>query len=90
MNNNTRPTFGVNNTTSNVDSRIESGAIWKRLSKKDNSEFLSIKINLSKARLRDLLNKDGDTVDLGFVAFSNNKGDNTKRPDFRIFEDKED
>lgn len=93
---NNRPTFGINNVniTSNNNNantkRSESGAIWKRLSKKDNTEFLSIKINLSKERLRALLDKEGDTVDIGFVAFTNtNKSENAKRPDFRVYEDKE-
>ena len=90
-NNNTRPTFGVNSpVNTNTSKRTESGAIWKRLSKRDNTEFLSIRINLSKERLKALLNKEGDTVDIGFVAFSNTtKSENTKRPDFRVFEDKE-
>lgn len=91
--NNNRPTFGVNNTQTSQNTqtkRTESGAIWKRLSKRDNTEFLSIKINLSKEKLKALLNKEGDTVDIGFVAFTNtNKSDNTKRPDFRVYEDKE-
>lgn len=88
MQNNERPTFGVKNVMTTTASRKESGCIWKRLSKKDNSEFLSIKINLSKDRLKALLNKEGDTVDIGFVAFNNSsKSDNTKRPDFKIYED---
>ena len=49
MKDNNRPTFGVvNSINSSVQKRTESGAVWKRLSKKDNTEFLSIKINLSK------------------------------------------
>ena len=100
---NSRPTFGAikgnntpftaNNNTANATNantkRVESGAAWKRQTKKDNSEFLSIKISFSKERLKSLLENGGDTVDLGFVAFPNVfKGTSDSRPDFRIFEDK--
>ncbi len=90
--NNTRPTFGVANTppASTVNKRIESGAIWRRLSRKDNSEFLSIKINLPKEKIKALLDKEGDSVDIGFVAFVNPyKSEGAKRPDFKIYEDRE-
>jgi len=83
-----KPTFGVAAPILKTNSRIESGAVWKRLSKKDSSEFLSIKISLSKDKLKELLNQANDTVDIGFVAFPNStKNDNPARPDFRIFED---
>lgn len=94
--NNGRPTFGAGNgsasanTNNTTTKRSESGAAWKRLSKRDNSEFLSIRINLSKERLKALLNKEGETIDIGFVAFPNPyKKEDAKRPDFRIFEDKD-
>lgn len=45
--------------------------MWKRTSKKG-AEFFTGNINL------------GDSV-LEFVVFSNDKGDNPKRPDFRIY-----
>lgn len=88
--NNERPTFGVNNSLNTQQKRVESGAVWKRQSKKDSREFLSIKINLSKERLKALLNKEGDVVDIGFVAFINdNKKDDSKRPDFRVYEERD-
>jgi len=91
LKNNTRPTFGTLAPTVVTDGkRVESGAIWRRQSKRDNAEFLSIKINFSKEKLKQLLSKDGDSVDIGFVAFSNPfKSEGPKRPDFRIFEDRE-
>jgi uncharacterized protein (DUF736 family) len=91
LNNSAKPSFGVKQATITTDNkRQESGAIWKRQSKKDNSEFLSIKINFSKEKLKLLLDKEGDSVDIGFVAFSNPfKSEGIKRPDFRVFEDRE-
>ena len=92
---NNRPTFGVNTATvptteGATNKRTESGAIWKRVSSRDNSEFLSIRLKLSKERLQALLAKTGDTVDVGFVAFNNPfKNEGPKRPDFRVYEDKE-
>ena len=90
--NNTRPTFGINNSTVNktTEKRVESGCIWRRNSKRTNEEFLSIQIKFSKERLKLLLSKEGDTVDLGFVAFTNNtKNEGSKHPDFRVYENKE-
>lgn len=86
-----RPTFGATNTqTTSQNTRIEAGAVWKRQSNKDQSEFLSIKIKFTKERLRALLEKEGDTVDIGYVGFSNShKTADDKRPDFRLYEDKD-
>ena len=88
--NNDRPTFGVTNKVTTTTKKAESGAIWKRQSKKTNSDFLSIRLTLNKEKLKELLAKDGDSVNIGFVAFPNPyKNEGEKRPDFRIFEDNE-
>lgn len=92
---NSKPTFGntIINTTeaSNVptDERKEAGAIWERTSKANN-RFLSIKLNMSKKALQELLAKSTtEEVSLGFVAFQNkSQNGDPRRPTFRIFEDK--
>lgn len=86
-----RPTFGANSSPqTQPNTRVEAGAVWKRQSKSDNSEFLSIKIKFTKERLKALLEKEGDSVDIGYVGFSNShKTADDKRPDFRLYEDKE-
>lgn len=88
---NNKPTFGgtINTTNDNKNSpfREEVGCIWNRVSKNGNHEFLSIK--LPKAKLKEILEKAGDTTDsINFVAFKNKsqQGD-LKRPSFRIFEE---
>jgi hypothetical protein len=94
MENNVKPTFGstVITTTeaSNVplNERKESGAIWERTSKANN-RFLSIKLNMSKKALQELLAKSTtEEVSIGFVAFPNkSQNGDPKRPTFRIFED---
>lgn len=94
MENNVKPTFGstVITTTeaSNVplNERKESGAIWERTSKANN-RFLSIKLNMSKKALQELLAKTTtEEVSIGFVAFPNkSQNGDPKRPTFRIFED---
>ena len=94
MENNIKPTFGstVITTTeaSNVplNERKESGAIWERTSKANN-RFLSIKLNMSKKVLQELLAKSTtEDVSIGFVAFPNkSQNGDPKRPTFRIFED---
>ena len=57
MNLGPRPTFGVKSPEVKQVSneRQESGAVWKRLAKKDNAEFLSIRVQLTKERLNALL-----------------------------------
>jgi len=89
MNNNQKPTFGVTTQQQQKSSiRKHIGGVWRRQAKKGNTEFLSIKINLSKEKLKKLLEKDGEEVDLGFVAFTNPfKADGPSKPDFRVFED---
>lgn len=92
MNLGQRPTFGAAGVEikQNPSERVEAGAIWKRESRKDNSEFLSLKIKLSKERLKALLQQEGDSVDIKFVAFTNSsKNGDAKRPDFRVYEEKE-
>lgn len=94
MENNQKPTFGqvtVNTTEASnvpVSERKESGAIWERTSKA-NERFLSIKLNMSKKVLQELLAKSTtEDVSIGFVAFTNkSQNGDPKRPTFRIFED---
>ena len=86
-----KPNFGGGTTTvtstENTYKREEVGAIWKRLSKNGNHEFMAIKI--SKAKLKELLDKASETDDnVSLVAFINkNQNGDTKRPSFRIFEE---
>lgn len=93
-NNNIKPTFGqttvITTEASNVpvNERKESGAIWERTSKANN-RFLSIKLNMSKKALQEILAKSTtEEVSIGFVAFPNkSQNGDPKRPTFRIFED---
>lgn len=84
-----KPNFGggVTTVTSNTPKREEVGAIWKRLSKNGNHEFMAIKI--SKSKLKELLDKATETDDsISLVAFTNkSQNGDTKRPIFRIFEE---
>lgn len=85
-----RPTFGAQGTQikQNNNERQETGAVWKRQAKSGQMDFLSLKIKLTKEKLRSLLEQVGETVDISFVAFPNpHKNEDNKRPDFRIFED---
>lgn len=85
-----RPTFGVKSpeVKQNSNERQETGAVWKRQAKSGQMEFLSLKIKLTKDKLKALLAQTGETVDISFVAFPNpHKNEDSKRPDFRIFED---
>lgn len=94
MENNVKPTFGntvISTTEANnlpVEERKEAGAIWERTSRANN-KFLSIKLNMSKKSLQELLAKSTtDEVSIGFVAFPNkHQNGDMKRPTFRIFED---
>jgi uncharacterized protein (DUF736 family) len=49
------------------------GAIWKRMGKTSGKEYLSIVFTLPDGRKSE------------FIAFENDKGDNDKRPDYKIF-----
>ena len=94
MENNIKPTFGstvittTEASTEPLNERKESGAIWERTSKANN-RFLSIKLNMSKKALQELLAKTTtEGVSIGFVAFPNkSQNGDPKRPTFRIFED---
>lgn len=94
MENKQKPTFGVTSVTTTeatnlpLEERKESGAIWERISKANN-RFLSIKLNMSKKALQELLAKSTtEDVSIGFVAFPNkHQNGDPKRPTFRIFED---
>jgi len=93
-NNNIKPTFGQTTVTTTeasnvpINERKESGAIWERTSKANN-RFLSIKLNMNKKALQELLAKSTtEEVSIGFVAFPNkSQNGDPKRPTFRIFED---
>lgn len=87
-----KPNFGTGSTatvtsTETTQKREEVGAIWKRLSKNGNHEFMAIKI--SRAKLKELLDKTTETDDsVSLVAFTNkNQNGDSKRPSFRIFEE---
>ena len=86
---NIKPTFGVVQKTSNNDSRPELGAIWTRTSK-SNTEFMSIKVNLTKTKLQELLNNSTtEEVQLNLVAFPNKQyEENSKRPNYRVYEER--
>ena len=49
------------------------GAIWKRTAKSNGKEYLSIVFTRA----------DGSKSE--FIAFENDKGDNDKRPDYKIY-----
>lgn len=84
-----KPNFGAGTAkvSSSPAKREEIGAIWKRLSKNGNHEFMAIKIPRSK--LKEILDKTPETEDnVSLVAFTNkNQNGDTKRPAFRIFEE---
>lgn len=86
-----KPTFGatVNATSVPTNSRPEIGAIWQRSSKVSNKDFLSVKLNISKKKLQELLAAStGEEINLSLVAFPNEykeAGDN--RPAFRVYEE---
>ena len=87
-----RPTFGA---TPKVEpppvakaERPEVGAIWNRKAKASSFEFLSIKLELSKDKLKELINGTGDTATIKLVAFPNkNHVEDSKRPNFRVYEE---
>ncbi len=91
MNGQQRPTFGATLPTPGPNAeqqRSEIGAIWSRTSK-TNSEFLSIKLNITKEFLKQLAETNEETVSVNLVAFPNRfKDEAPNRPDFRIYEEK--
>ena len=91
MNGQTRPTFGVTPPTPGPTAeqqRQEIGAIWSRTSKV-NTEFLSIKLNITKEFLKQLSETTEEVVSVNLIAFPNRfKDEAPNRPDFRIYEEK--
>jgi uncharacterized protein (DUF736 family) len=88
-----KPTFGaIAPATEEIkstekSSRPEVGAVWKRQSK-SNMEYMSIKLELTKEKLQNLLLKEGETIQVNFIAFPNKTHNgNNSRPNFRIYEE---
>jgi uncharacterized protein (DUF736 family) len=88
-----KPTFGVSapiqesKPEEKSNSRPEIGAVWKRQSK-NNMEYMSIKLELTKEKLQSLLLKEGETIQVNFIAFPNKTHNgNNSRPNFRIYEE---
>lgn len=94
-----KATFGATATEVSTDAlkdtrppREELGAIWERESASTKKNYMNIVFTLKKAQLLELienspLDADGK-VKMGFVAFENEgRGDNPKRPKYRIFKD---
>ena len=90
--NDSRPTFGVNVTNTTVtgtsgEKRPEVGAIWKKISR-TNSEYMTIRLNLSRDLINKLVATEGTEVSVDLVAFPNrNQNGDDKRPAFRIYEE---
>jgi len=86
-----RPTFGAKvpeqvEIKSKSD-RPEMGAVWKKLSK-NNTEYMNIRLKLSKEKLQELLKEEGDVVSVNFVAFPNRTvTESPNRPNFRVYEE---
>lgn len=95
MNNNERPSFGVETNQSPVDfqkltetrqSRPECGASWEKISK-NGAQYNTIKLTFTKKELQELLDSTtGDQVELRLVSFKNsNKDNNPRRPSWRYY-----
>jgi len=92
-----KPTFGVTpETQEKLDetrkARPEAGAIWEYESKKTNSKYMNIVLNLPKSKLMDIINNsnsdENGNVKVGFVAFRNKYQNGiSTRPAFRIYQD---
>jgi len=108
-----RPNFAANGTTAvaaGVDgagvsealkakrsTRPEIGAMWKRNSKSTGTEYLSIRLKLTREKIQELLTKptvesgvDGTelVVEVDLVAFPNSNAEgNPRRPSFRVYEE---
>ena len=82
-----RSADGIASDASDSSRRLETEAIWKRETSKDNNEFLSISLRVNE--IETLLNraKNRNADKLNLVAFLNNKGGVPTRPDFRVFEE---
>ena len=88
-----KPTFGAPQVETEVKPledksfRPEVGAVWERQSR-NNMDYLSIKLELTKEKLQTLLSKEGDIVRVNLVAFPNKTHNgNLNRPNFRIYEE---
>ena len=93
----TKSTFGVTPPVIDEElskarkTRPELGAIWKN-SSKNNSEFMTIKLNMPKSKLQKILETakvdENGNVSVGLIAFPNkNQDGNIKRPAFRVYEE---
>lgn len=96
MSENQKPTFGVainqdrlNEVIERRNQRPEIGAIWKKLSRKNNNEFLSVEVTLSEDKLKELLSKVVDgKVKINLVGFTNKfQNGMNRRPAFRLYEE---
>lgn len=69
--------------------RPELGAAWTRFSKNKNMEYMNVRLKMTKELLNKYLSSSKDEeVYINLVAFPNkHKGDNPKRPAFRLFEE---
>lgn len=87
-----RSTFGAKApnqsvTTDSNGTRPEVGAVWKKISK-NNTEYMNIRLKISKQKLESLLKEDGDVVSVSFIAFPNDTiANNSNRPNFRVYEE---
>lgn len=89
-NKNIKPTFGVQAPPSTTSTdRPEIGAIWSRTSKA-NKPYLNLKLNLSKAKLQELLGQaTSEEINVNLIAFPNDhKTDGDNKPNFRIYEER--
>lgn len=85
-----RPTFGVKPPevveNKSKSGRPEMGAVWKKISK-NNTEYMNIRLKLSKEKLQELLKETSDVVSINFVAFPNDTALGSNRPNFRVYEE---
>lgn len=93
---NQKPTFGVginqerlNEVIEKRNQRPEIGAIWKKLSRKNNNEFLSVEVTLTEDKLKELLGRVTEgKVKFNLVGFVNKfQNGVTRRPAFRLYEE---
>ena len=74
--------------SSNNGFRSEIGAIWNRQSKKTDLNYMTIKLELSKDKLKQLLQSEDSQVVFNLIAFPNKtQNGNDNRPSFRVYED---
>lgn len=99
LNNNEKPTFGANTTTTTPNTELadkrkqrpEVGQIWNKQSKTNNLNYMTIRLKVTKEKLKEMLNQEPNAfgeVSLNLVAFPNkNQEGLDKRPSFRIYEE---